>query len=85
MLELPLTPHLEGVLQKSKDLSLILKRNGVDVDLFFHCFLNDLSQSCKSIFKNVRVDPNELLMESRRVLSKKREEQNPYKEIKNRS
>ena len=73
MLELPLTPHLEGVLKKSKDLSLILKRNGVDIDLFFHCFLNDLSQSCQSIFKNVRVDPNELLMESRRVLSKKRE------------
>ena len=82
MLELPLTPHLEGVLQKSKDLSLILKRNGVDVDLFFHCFLNDLSQSCKSIFKNVRVDPNELLMESRRVLSKKRRNKTPTKKLK---
>jgi len=82
MLELPLTPHLEGVLEKSKDLSLILKRNGVDVDLFFHCFLNDLSQSCKSIFTNVRVDPNELLMESRRVLSKKRVNKNPTKKLK---
>jgi len=82
MLELPLTPHLEGMLEKSKDLSLILKRSGVDIDLFFHCFLNDLSQSCQSIFKNVRVDPHELLVESRHVLSKKRANKKPTRKLK---
>ena len=82
MTNLPLTPHLEGVLEKSKNLSLILKRNGVDIDLFFHCFLNDLSQSCKSIFKNVAVSPEELLAESREVLSKKRVNKTPTTKIK---
>jgi ATP-dependent Clp protease ATP-binding subunit ClpA len=80
--KLPLTPHIEGVLNKSQELSIILKRNGVDIDLFFHCFLNDLSQSCRSIFKAVHVDPKELLKESRNVLSKKRENKNPTKKIK---
>jgi ATP-dependent Clp protease ATP-binding subunit ClpA len=79
---LPLTPHLEGIIEKSKSLSLILKRNGVDIDLFFHCFLNDLSQSCKTIFRNVGVDPNELLAESRNVLSKKRINKKPTTKIK---
>ena len=82
MTNLPLTPHLEGVLEKSKSLSLILKRNGVDIDLFFHCFLNDLSQSCKSIFKNVAVSPEELLAESREILSKKRVNKTPTTKIK---
>jgi len=79
---LPLTPHLEGIIEKSKNLSLILKRNGVDVDLFFHCFLNDLSQSCKTIFRNVGVDPAHLLAESRDVLSKKRANKNPTTKVK---
>ena len=72
MPKLPLTPHIEGVIEKTKELSNILYRNGADVDLFFHCFLSDLSQSCSSIFKKVNVDPKDLLKESRAVLSKKR-------------
>ena len=72
MPKLPLTPHIEGVIEKTKELSNILYRNGADVDLFFHCFLSDLSQSCSSIFKKVNVDPKDLLKESRTVLSKKR-------------
>ncbi len=82
MINLPLTPHLEGILEKSKDLSLILKRNGVDVDLFLHCFLNDLSQSCKSIFKAVNIDVKDILKESRLVLSSKRENKTPTRKIK---
>ena len=38
MVQLPFTPHIEGVLQKSKDLSVILERNGVDIDILFHCY-----------------------------------------------
>ena len=76
MTRLPLTPHIEGVLQKAQELSVLLKRNGVDVDLFFHCFLNDLSLSCSSILKRVDIDPKEWLKESRHVLNKKRENKN---------
>ena len=72
MHKLPFTPHIEGVLEKTKELAGILKRNGADVDLFFHCFLSDLSQSCSSIFKKVNIDPKDLIKESRSVLSKKR-------------
>ena len=82
MTRLPLTPHIEGVLEKSQDLSVILKRNGVDIDLFFHCFLSDLSLSCSSIFKKVHVDPKEWLKESRNFLSKKRENKNVTKTVK---
>ena len=35
MLQLPFTPHIEGIIQKSKDLSVILERNGVDLDILF--------------------------------------------------
>ena len=82
MRRLPLTPHIDGVLEKSQELSIILKRNGVDVDLFFHCFLSDLSLSCSSIFKKVHVDPKEWLKESRNFLSKKRENKNVTKTVK---
>ena len=76
MIRLPLTPHIEGVLEKSQDLSIHLERNGVDIDLFFHCFLMDLSLSCSSIFKRVRVDPKEWLKESMHCLNKKRKNKN---------
>ena len=82
MTRLPLTPHIEGVLEKSQDLSVILKRNGVDIDLFFHCFLSDLSLSCSSIFKRVHIDPKEWLKESRHCLSKKRENKNVKRTVK---
>ena len=82
MPKLPLTPHIEGVLEKAQELSVILKRNGVDIDLFFHCFLSDLSLSCTSIFKKVHIDPKDWLKESRHFLSKKRENKNVKKTIK---
>tara|TARA_B100000963_G_scaffold67137_2_gene55283 strand:+ start:67232 stop:69574 length:2343 start_codon:yes stop_codon:yes gene_type:complete len=82
MPSLPLTPHIEGVLEKTRELSAILHRNGADIDLFFHCFLNDLSQSCATIFKKVNVDPRDLLKESREVLNKKRKNKNSTKSLK---
>ena len=82
MLNLPLTPHIQGVLEKTKELAGILHRNGADVDLLFHCFLSDLSQSCSSIFKKVNVDPKDLLKESRSVLSKKRKNKHSKKTLK---
>ena len=82
MLNLPFTPHIQGVLERTKELAGILHRNGADVDLFFHCFLSDLSQSCSSIFKKVNVDPKDLLKESRSVLSKKRKNKHSNKKLK---
>tara|TARA_Y100000401_G_C8324665_1_gene227453 strand:- start:166 stop:2508 length:2343 start_codon:yes stop_codon:yes gene_type:complete len=82
MLNLPLTPHIQGVLEKTKELAGILHRNGADVDLLFHCFLSDLSQSCASIFKKVNIDPKDLLKESRSVLSKKRKNKHSKKTLK---
>jgi hypothetical protein len=72
MTNLPFTPHIEGVIKTTEELCDVLYRNGADTDLFFHCFLNDLSESCSSIFKKVDVDPIDLLKESRKVLSKQR-------------
>lgn len=72
MIKLPFTPHIEGVLQKSKDLSIALKRNGVDLDLLFHCFINDLSLSCSSIIKKTGIDYDELVKDSKNILNKKR-------------
>jgi ATP-dependent Clp protease ATP-binding subunit ClpC len=76
MVQLPFTPHIEGVLQKSKDLSVILERNGVDLDILFHCFISDLSLSCTSIFKKIGVDGGELIKDSRNILHKKRKNKN---------
>lgn len=72
MTSLPFTPHMEGVIKTTKELCEVLYRNGADIDLFFHCFLNNLSESCTSIFKKVDVEPKDLLKESRKILSKKR-------------
>jgi len=76
MIKLPLTPHIEGVFQKSKDLSITLKRNGVDLDLLFHCFICDLSLSCSSILKKTGIDYDELVKDSKNVLNKKRKTKN---------
>ena len=82
MHKLPLTPHIEGVLDKTKELAGILKRDGADIDLFFHCFLNDLGQSCSSIFKKLNVDPRDLIKESRSVLNKKKKNKHTKKVLK---
>ena len=76
MVDLPFTPHIDGIIQKSKDLSVILERNGVDIDIFFHCFISDLSLSCSSIFKKIGVDNDELVKDSRNILHKKRKNKN---------
>ena len=76
MLNLPLTPHIQGVLHKAELLAKSLKRNGVDVDLFFHCFISDLSLSCASVFSVLNLDINDFLVSSKKVISKKRKNKN---------
>jgi len=72
MIDLPFTPQIRSVFKESSDLSLSLKRNGVDMDLFFHCFINDLSLSCFTILdKYGCIEP--LKLASAKVITKKKE------------
>ena len=72
MIELPFTPQIRSVLEESRYLSLDLKRNGVDMDLFFHCFIHNLSLSCETLLKNYHC-LEALRLASTRVISKKKE------------
>ena len=72
MSKLPLTPHIQGVLHKAELLAKTLKRNGVDVDLFFHCFLNDLSLSCTSVFNVLGLGLKDFLIASDEVINNKK-------------
>ena len=82
MTSLPLTPHIEGVLEDTKNLCGVLGRNGADIDLFFHCFINDLSLSCFSLLKKVDINLKDLLKESRNVLSRKKKNKYTKKVLK---
>ena len=72
MSKLPLTPHIQGILHKAELLAKTLKRNGVDVDLFFHCFLNDLSLSCTSVFNVLGLGLKDFLIASDEVINNKK-------------
>ena len=72
MIDLTFTPQIRSVFEKSRDLSLDLKRNGVDMDIFFHCFIHDLSLSCQTILDKYRC-LNALKLASAKVMSKKKE------------
>ena len=72
MIDLTFTPQIRSVFEKSRDLSLDLKRNGVDMDIFFHCFIHDLSLSCQTILDKYRC-LDALKLASTKVMSKKKE------------
>ena len=72
MSKLPLTPHIQGVLHKAELLAKALERNGVDLDLFFHCFLNDLSLSCTSVFNVLGLGLKDFLIASDEVINNKK-------------
>ncbi len=72
MIDLPFTPQIRSVFKESSDLSLSLKRNGVDMDLFFHCFTNDLSLSCFTLLDKYGCIEH-LKLASAKVLAKKKE------------
>lgn len=71
MNDFPTTPQIKSVFQKSQELAIRLGRNGVDLDLFFHCFIQDLSLSCETILNKYDcVDA--LILSSTAVLERKR-------------
>jgi ATP-dependent Clp protease ATP-binding subunit ClpA len=49
MNDLPFTPQLTSILKNSQDLTEYLGRNKVDLDIFFSCFMQDISLSCETI------------------------------------
>ena len=71
MNDFPTTPQIESVFQKAQDLAIRLERNGVDLDLFFHCFIQDLSLSCETILNKYDCI-NALQFSSTAVLERKR-------------
>ena len=69
--DFPTTPQIESVFQKAQGLAITLERNGVDLDLFFHCFIQDLSLSCETILNKYDcIDA--LRLSSTTVLERKR-------------
>jgi len=76
MNDLPFTPQLASILKKSQDLTEHLGRNKVDLDIFFSCFMDNLSLSCETILG--RYDSIKALnIASKRIIKKK----NPNKEV----
>ena len=72
MIDLSFTPQIRSVFKESRELSSSLKRNGVDIDIFFHCFVNNLSLSCQTILEKYHCI-EALRLSSMRVISKKKE------------
>ena len=71
MIELPLTPEIQGVINNAKELTKILHRSHVDIDILFDCFINQLSLSCSTILE--KYDLIETLQaESRKVVLAKK-------------
>lgn len=76
MNDLPFTPQLLSILKNSQDLTEYLGRNKVDLDIFFSCFMRDMSLSCGTILG--RYDSIEALnIAAENVLRKKK----PNKEV----
>jgi len=71
MNSLPFTPQIRSVFNQSQDLSLELQRSGVDLDIFFHCFIHNLSLSCETILDRYDlIEP--LQLSSTNILTKKK-------------
>jgi ATP-dependent Clp protease ATP-binding subunit ClpC len=55
MIDIPFTPQIRCVFNRSKELAFKSGRNGVDLDILFHCFLEDLSLSCETLLGNLDI------------------------------
>jgi ATP-dependent Clp protease ATP-binding subunit ClpC len=56
MIKLPITPHLQGIIEDCKLLSINLNKSGIDLDLFFYCFMNKINLSSFNIFSRCDID-----------------------------
>jgi len=71
MNDLPLTPQLKCILKGAQDLNEFLGRNKVDIDVFFHSFISDLSLSCEK-FLEESFCREALFIASKKVIEKKK-------------
>jgi ATP-dependent Clp protease ATP-binding subunit ClpC len=60
MIKLPFTPHLQGIIEDCKLLSVRLNKSGIDLDLFFYCFMNKMNLSSFNIFSKCEINTAEL-------------------------
>ena len=71
MNDLPFTPQLVSIFKEAQCLNEDLQRNTVDIDVLFHCFIDDLSLSCSSFFE--KLDAKEAIaLSSSKVISRKK-------------
>src|SRR5210317_608886 len=71
MYDLPFTPQLTSIFKKSQELNELLERNRVDIDVFFHSFINDLSLSCSTLLEKFSSE-EALRLASLQVIEKKK-------------
>lgn len=71
MIELTFTPEIQGVIENSKSLTKMLHRNNVDIDILFHCFINELSLSCSNILEKYGLLES-LQKESHKLINEKK-------------
>lgn len=71
MNDLPFTPQLTSIFKRSQELNELLERNRVDIDVFFHSFINDLSLSCSTLLEKFSSE-EALQLASLQVIEKKK-------------
>lgn len=57
---LPVTPHIQGILENAKTTAISLNRRGVDIDLFFCSFIINADTSLQTIFRASNINLYEL-------------------------
>lgn len=71
MNDLPFTPQLKAILKNAQDLNEHLGRNKVDIDVFFHSFVNNLSLSCQNFLEQFS-SVEALRIASQNIIEKKK-------------
>lgn len=75
MKEMPFTPQIDGVIENSKNTAISMHRHCVDIDIFFDCFLDDLSLSCLRLLEKYNIK-NLLFEASDKVIMSKKKNKN---------
>ena len=72
---MPFTPQLEGIIKNSKETAIAMHRHCVDIDLFFDCFLDDLSMSCLRLLEKYNIK-KQLFESSDSIIMRKQKNKN---------
>ncbi|MDB4317744.1 AAA family ATPase [bacterium] len=75
MNDLPLTPQLVSVFENAKNLTEGLQRDKVDLDIFFFCFIEDISLACGTILEK-QCSLEALRLASLEIVNKKKPNKN---------